>query len=129
MTTAIKYSVQGRAKEQTVSCYTIPSKIVTLRHIRRQFPFYGRFHFRCRFPPDRETNFAWMDLLDPDEPVPSFGGTIYLKVLQIPTPDSLLQDDETNTLQPAVRIINADFQHVIRHVCCFRHFPPLRVRI
>jgi hypothetical protein len=44
-----------------------------------------------------------MDLQDPDEPVPSCGGVVYVKVLQIPTPDELLQDDETNTLQPGVR--------------------------
>ena len=103
MSTVVRYTVQGHRiadgdDDATLSSFLIPAKMVTLDDIRRHFPFYGRFHFRCAFPPDTP-NFAWMDLLDSEEPVPSNGGTIFLKVLPIPNvPDERLHPDETNTI-------------------------------
>jgi hypothetical protein len=98
MTTTCYYFFQDEPG-QPASSFQIPSKYVNVDQIRENFPFYGRFHFRSKQPPDAQGPiFSWLDLLSSEEPVPSVGGVIYLKVLQIPVDDDALTSSEKDPI-------------------------------
>jgi hypothetical protein len=99
MATTLYYFFQDEPS-QPASSFQIPSKYVLIDEIRKHFPFHGRFHFRSKHPPDAQgANFSWLDLLDSDEPVPSAGGVIHLKVLQIPVDDEVLTPAEREPIE------------------------------
>jgi len=108
--TTVRFFFQD--EEEPESSFWVREGFITLRQLRRAFPFHGRFHFRARCPlpsalsgadggGERKAAFGWFDLTDDGEPVPQEGGVIRLKVLSRPyraTAEENLTEEESAPL-------------------------------
>jgi hypothetical protein len=59
-------------------------KQVLLRHFLEAFPLRGHGTYHCRFRvPDHVSGYCWMDLSDPNSPLPTFEDAIWAKLLRL----------------------------------------------
>ena len=60
-----------------------PGKAPTLQDVHESFPLHGlgTFHFRFRVPVG--DSHAYLDVLEPDQEVPTLGGNVHAKVLRL----------------------------------------------
>ena len=67
--------------------FFIPPNIseLTKRVVIQYYPFEGNFHFRFKTF-DSNFGFVWIDLIDDDDLVPLYKGSVHMKVLQLPGP-------------------------------------------
>lgn len=86
----VRYEVQsGEDDDREVAIFPLPPPMasgLTVGHVRRHFPVFGRFHFRfkAQTPDSIFTGFVWVDCSNDADLVPAFKGEICMKALRIP---------------------------------------------